>query len=139
MYCQEDYIPKSELSFYLLQAVKIVKSEKADMCRLIANYTFPHLIPLSPHFSLIPKFSWRNFYYNTFQYSDNPFITRSDFFHDYGFFLENVSGPYGENEYAIRIMKSRAKIAISKIYQFKENQESESVIMGKGAKNKRLF
>lgn len=139
LYCQEDYIPKAELSFYILQAINIIKSGKADMCRLKANYNFPHLIPLNSDYNLIPKFSWKNFYYNTFQYSDNPFITRSDFFNDYGFFLDNVSGPYGENEYAIRIMKSRAKIAICNVYQFKENQESESVIMGKVTAKSKTF
>lgn len=129
LYCQEDFIPQMELLYYIEEAIKIIKTDRADMCRLKANYTFPKLIPLTSKFKLIPKFSWKNFFYNTFQYSDNPFITRSDFFEDFGCFLDNVSGSYGENEYAIRIMKSKAKIAISTKHQFKANPDSQSVIM----------
>ena len=139
LYCQEDFIPQSELFSYLEEAKSIIKSDMADMCRLKANFYFPKLIPLTSNFKLIPKFSWNNFYYNTFQYSDNPFITRSDFFEDFGYLLENVSGPYGENEYAIRIMKSKAKIAISNTYQFRTNTESQSVIMNGVIGKKRLF
>lgn len=109
------------------------------MCRLRANYKFPKLISLTSKFILIPKFSWKNFHYNTFQYSDNPFIARSDFFNEFGYFLDNVSGPYGENEYAIRIMKSKAKIAISNKYPFTQNVNSQSVIMNGVVLKKRLF
>ena len=40
-----------------------------------------------------------------------------------------MSGAYGENEYAIRIMKSDARIAISYKYPFISNKKSSSVIM----------
>ncbi len=137
LYCQEDFIVKPELIDYLDEAKLIISNKQADMCRLKANYRFPHLLKLSTNFSLIPKFSLKNFYYNTFQYSDNPFLTTPDFFNRFGYFLNNVSGPYGENEYAIRIMKSNAKIAISHLYFFIPNQQSESVIMHGVPVNKR--
>lgn len=139
LYCQEDFIPQTELPCYIEEAIRIIKTNNADMCRLQANYIFPKLIPLTSNFKLIPKFSWKNFYYNTFQYSDNPYITRSNFFEDFGFFLDNVSGPYGENEFAIRVMKSKARIAISAKYQFRANRESQSVIMGGVPVKKRLL
>lgn len=138
LYCQEDFIPKKDLALYLDEAKGILNANKADMCRLRANYRFPKLYMLSDRFKLIPKFAWRNFYLNTFQYSDHPFITKKHFFDKYGFYLENVSGPYGENEYAIRIMKSKAKIAIAEYHPFKQNTESESVIMHGVAPKKRL-
>lgn len=129
LYCQEDFIPKKDLITYIKDAQVILKTEKADMCRLRANYKFPKLNKLSENFDLIPKFALENFYFNTFQYSDNPFLTKKTFFSEFGFFLEDVSGAYGENEYAIRIMKSKANIAIAKKQVFVPNQTSKSVIM----------
>jgi glycosyltransferase involved in cell wall biosynthesis len=128
LYCQEDFIPKSPLEDYIAEAMYLIDNNIADMCRLKANYKFPFLKALSSNFSLIPKFSWKNFYYNTFQYSDHPFIAKKVFFENYGYYLEGVSGDYGENEFAIRIMKSKAKIAIAKKYVFSSNKESKSVI-----------
>jgi glycosyltransferase involved in cell wall biosynthesis len=139
LYCQEDFIPSSNLLIYINEAKEILSGDKADMCRLKANYKFPKLIDLSDNFKLIPKFSWRNFYYNTFQYSDNPFITHSNFFKEFGYFMNDVSGAYGENEYAIRIMKSNARIAISNTYPFKSNTKSESVILHNSLRKKRSF
>lgn len=128
LYCQEDFIPKKELKVRLSEIIETLDSGNADMVRLKANYRFPKLINLSENIKLIPKFSWKNFYYNTFQYSDNPFVTNKSFFETYGKFLDNTSGSYGENEYAIRIMKSKAKIAIVNTYLFIGNQNSISVI-----------
>jgi|TARA_R100000479_G_scaffold33554_3_gene14187 glycosyltransferase involved in cell wall biosynthesis len=137
LYCQEDFIPKPELKALLPEMLEVLDSGKADMIRLKANYTFPKLNYLSDTIKLIPKFSWKNFYYNTFQYSDNPFITTKDFFDNYGYYLENTSGPYGENEYAIRIMKSKAKIAIVNKYLFKNVENVASVIQLEGIRKKR--
>lgn len=139
LYCQEDFIPQKNLSLYLKEAKELLNDNKVDMCRLKANYKFPYLTPLSTKFGLIPKFSWRNFYYNTFQYSDNPFLTTPEFFMKFGYFLENVGGPYGENEYAIRIMKSKAKIAISYSYPFRANTESESKIKNESKQADRIW
>ena len=66
LYCQEDFIPQKLMSNYIDEAIDIMDKGKADMCRLKANYRFPKLIDLSPNFKLIPKFSWKNFYYNPF-------------------------------------------------------------------------
>ncbi|MDN3725294.1 glycosyltransferase family 2 protein [Aequorivita sp. SDUM287046] len=128
LYCQEDFIPKNELKDRLSEILKILDSGKADMVRLKANYKFPKLFRLSEHINLIPKFSWNNFYFNAYQYSDHPFIVNKSFFEIFGNYLENTSGAYGENEYAIRIMKSKAKIAIVDPYLFKDNNNAESVI-----------
>ncbi len=139
LYCQEDFLPQVELSSYMPQIVETLDSGKAEMIRLQANYVFPKLLPLSEEIKLIPKFSWKNYYYNTFQYSDNPFITTRSFFDKYGYFLENTCGAYGENEYAIRIMNSNAKIAIVNKYPFKAIKEVASVMDMQQKKRKRKF
>ena len=139
LYCQEDFIPQDEFCDYLVEALKLLSANKVEMCRFTANYKFPYLKSLSEKFSLIPKFSWKNFHYNAFQYSDHPYITTKNFFEQYGRFLENVSGPYGENEFAIRIMKSNARIGIAKKYVFRTNSDSSSVIATQEKKKKRKF
>lgn len=139
LYCQEDFIPKPDLKIYLEEAILLIENNEVDMCRLKSNYKFPQLINLSANFKLIPKFSWKNFYYNTFRYSDNPFITKQFFFNQYGYFLDNVSGAYGENEYAIRIMNSNARIAISNRQLFTNNNSTESVITHGVSRKKRSF
>jgi len=128
LYCQEDFIPKMELVERLPEIIKVLDSGMADMVRLKANYKFPKLLKLTENIKLIPKFSWQNFYLNTFQYSDHPFIVNKSFFNTYGYYLENTSGAYGENEYAIRIMKSNARIAIVNSYLFTSNSVAVSVI-----------
>jgi glycosyltransferase involved in cell wall biosynthesis len=128
LYCQEDFLPRVELAERLPELLEVLNSGQADMIRLKANYTFPKLLDLTPHIKLIPKFSWKNFYYNAFQYSDHPFITTKKFFEKFGKYLEETSGPYGENEYAIRIMKSKAKIAIVTDHLFIDNKKARSVI-----------
>ena len=137
LYCQEDFVPKKALKDFLPEILEILVTGKADMVRLKANYTFPKLHTLSGNIKLIPKFSWRNFYYNTFQYSDHPFITTKDFFDTYGYYLDNTSGAYGENEYAIRIMKSKAKIAIVNQHLFEDNNNAISVIENNQLRKKR--
>lgn len=139
LYCQEDFLVKEEFTDSLPQILDILKSGKADMVRLTANYHFPKLLPLTASVWLIPKFSWKNFYYNSFQYSDNPFLTTASFFDRFGYYLENTSGSYGENEYAIRIMKSKAKIGIHVPYLFEANPGSESVMMAAADRKKRRF
>lgn len=131
LYCQEDFIPKMQLGERLPEIIQVLNTGAADMVRLKANYSFPKLIDLTENIKLIPKFSWQNFYYNAFQYSDNPFITTRRFFEKFGYYLENTSGPYGENEYAIRIMKSKAKIAIVREHLFSDNKNAPSVIDSK--------
>jgi hypothetical protein len=53
--------------------------------------------------------------------------------------MDDVSGAYGENEYAIRIMKSNARIAISNTYPFKSNSKSKSVILHDSIRKSDLF
>lgn len=137
LYCQEDFIPKSELKERLPEILSILESGQADMVRLKANYSFPKLFNLSANIKLIPKFAWKNFYLNPFQYSDHPFIVKKSFFDTYGYYLENTSGAYGENEYAIRIMKSRAKIAIVNTHLFSDNKNAVSVIEKQSVRKKR--
>lgn len=140
LYCQEDFMPTEDFKIYLSEAIDLLERDLADMCRLRSNYKFPYLMNLSEHFKTIPKFSWKNFYYNHFQYSDNPYLTKRSFFDKFGFYLENVSGDYGENEYAIRMMKSKAKIAIANKNIFKSIEDSHSVIKNeKDNINKRVF
>lgn len=127
LYIQEDFIINPDLINILKESFDLIDSGKLDMIRYTANYRFNHLIPLNKNINLIPKFSWKNFHLNFFQYSDNPFLTTPSFFENYGCFLNNVSGDYGEMEYAIRIFKSQARIGISSRYYFGHNKYIPSV------------
>jgi glycosyltransferase involved in cell wall biosynthesis len=114
IYCQEDFVLDSQIGKILPECLELLESKKADMIRFTANYKFNKLINLSENILLIPKFSFQNFLLNYYQYSDHPFITKKSFYNKYGYYLQNTSGRYGETEYAIRIFKSNAKIAITK-------------------------
>ncbi|MGK0307327.1 MAG: glycosyltransferase involved in cell wall biosynthesis [Urechidicola sp.] len=128
LYCQEDAIISLDIEKILLECLSILDDSNLDMIRLRANYKFPHLINVSENILRIPRFSFRNFNVNTFQYSDNPFITRTNFFNKYGYYLEGTSGPYGETEYAIRILNSNVNIGITKIKYAFWQKEIQSII-----------
>ncbi len=129
IYCQEDFILDSKISTILPECLELLDSQKADMIRFTANYKFNKLINLSENVFLIPKFSIRNFLLNYYQYSDHPFLTKKIFYNKYGSYLENTSGRYGETEFAIRIFKSNAKIAITKSSLATSVVGSESVLI----------
>lgn len=113
IYCQEDFVLDAQISSLLPECLDLLKKEKVDMIRFTSNFSFNKLIPLTATVSLIPKFSFQNFLQNYYQYSDHPFVTRKSFYHQYGTYFEHTSGRYGETEYAIRILKSKAKIGIT--------------------------
>ena len=113
VYCQEDFILNPKIIEILPQCSDLLESKKVDMIRFTSNLVFNKLIPLTTTISLIPKFSFQNFFQNYYQYSDHPFITTRSFYDKYGTYLEDTSGRYGETEYAIRILKSNAKIGIT--------------------------
>lgn len=112
LYCQEDFILSPELKSILPECFELLKTQKADMIRLRSNCEFKNLKRISKNVYLIPKFSIKNFLVNPFRYSDHPFITKNNFFSKFGFYLESTSGDYGETEYATRMFKSSAKIAL---------------------------
>ncbi|GEL12409.1 Glycosyltransferase, GT2 family [Flavobacterium glycines] len=112
LYCQDDFILTSDINKIIKESIFVLASKKVDLVRFRANYFFKELTEISENIKLIPKFSFKNFLLNAFQYSDNVFIVRSNFFSEFGFYLENTSGDYGETEYAIRIFKSKARIGI---------------------------
>ena len=56
-------------------------------------------------------------------------MTKKSFYNEYGYYLENTSGRYGETEYAIRICNSKAKIAITKNYVASNIIGSSSVLL----------
>ncbi|MFV8339760.1 hypothetical protein ACNQGL_10860 [Flavobacterium sp. LB3P21] len=101
----------------------LLQQGKVDLIRFTSNFAFNKLVPLTNAVSLIPKFSFQNFLQNYYQYSDHPFVTKKSFYDRYGTYLEQTSGRYGETEYAIRILKSNAKIGIT-------NQRLASTIEG---------
>lgn len=137
IYCQEDFILDSQIGNILPECLELLESKKADMIRFSANYKFNKLINLSENVFLIPKFSFQNFLLNYYQYSDHPFITKISFYNKYGCYLENTSGRYGETEYAIRIFKSNAKIAITKKSLATSVVGSKSVLINEtNSKNK---
>jgi glycosyltransferase involved in cell wall biosynthesis len=113
IYCQEDFIINPEIVTVLSECFDLLQNKKVDMIRFTSNFNFKKTIPLTPTISRIPKFSFHNLLYNYYQYSDHPFITRKNFYETYGYYQEGTSGRYGETEYAIRILKSKAKIAIT--------------------------
>ena len=113
IYCQEDFILSPGIKHILTECMELLKIDRVDLIRFTANQNFKKLIKLTESISLIPKFSFKNILINFFQYSDHPFITKKKFYYKYGKYLENTSGRYGEMEYAIRIFKSKARIAIT--------------------------
>ncbi|WP_431135833.1 glycosyltransferase family 2 protein [Psychroserpens mesophilus] len=136
LYVQEDFIIRPEFLNLLPESIELLNSGALDMIRFRANYVFNHLIPITTHIFEIPKFSFKNFNINTFQYSDNPFLTTPAFFEKHNYYLENTSGPYGETEFAIRVLKSTSKIGIADRNYFDANNDSSSVMVTKPVKQK---
>jgi glycosyltransferase involved in cell wall biosynthesis len=119
-YCQDDFLINYESNFdeVFKEALFLLDSKVVDLVRFRANYIFPYLVPIS-------KSVFRT---NAFQYSDNPFLIRNDFFNNFGVYLEGTSPDYGEAEFAIRIFKSNARISIVNNGLIKDLEFSESVI-----------
>lgn len=113
LYCQEDFMLRQEINTVLDECLELLKCKKVDLIRFTSNIEFNRLIPISATISLIPKFSFRNWKQNHYQYSDHPFITKRSFYEDYGYYQEGTSGRYGETEFGVRIWKSKARIAIT--------------------------
>ncbi|WP_417558566.1 glycosyltransferase family 2 protein [Mesoflavibacter zeaxanthinifaciens] len=128
LYIQEDFLVQENFVDVIEESFNLLKDGTLDMIRYCANYRFKHLIPITKNINKIPRFSLQNFNINTFQYSDNPFMTTPSFFARFGYFLEDTSGGYGETEYAIRILNSSAKIGITNIYYFKHAANVASVM-----------
>ncbi|MEP5253962.1 MAG: glycosyltransferase family 2 protein [Winogradskyella arenosi] len=137
LYCQEDFLIKKEIECILPELFSLLDNKSLDMIRLRANYQFPKLNALEKHVYSIPKFSFKNFYYNAFQYSDNLFMTTPDFFIKNKLYLEHTSGDYGETEYAIRIFKSDSKIGITQPY-YSQDVEGSISTMRETRQNKQL-
>ncbi len=128
LYVQEDFFVDPAFVEVIEESLMLLKVKTLDMVRYCANYRFNHLIPITKKINKIPRFSLRNFNINTFHYSDNPFMTTPSFFEQFGYFLENTSGGYGETEFAIRILNSDAKIGITNKYYFKHAHGISSVM-----------
>lgn len=129
IYCQEDFLLSPQISRILPECLDLLQQGKLDMIRFTSNFAFNKLFPLTNAVSLIPKFSFQNFLQNYYQYSDHPFVTKKSFYHRYGPYLEQTSGRYGETEYAIRILKSNAKIGITKQRLASTIEGSQSVLV----------
>lgn len=139
LYVQEDFFMGKDFKNVFLEGCHLLKDDKLDMVRYRANYKFNHLMPCSDRIFLIPKFSFRNFNINTFRYSDHPFLTTLNFFEKFGYYLENTSVGYGETEYAIRIMNSKARIGITKINYFDAIKGIQSTVYSMPTKPKKGF
>ena len=135
IYCQEDFILDPELQMVLPHCMDLISCESVDMIRFVSNVKFNKLIQISKEVQLIPKFSFKNFQTNYYQYSDHPFMVKKNFYESYGCYLENTSGRYGETEYAIRILKSKAKIGITKKVFASVVDGSISVLANESGKN----
>lgn len=127
LYCQEDFLIRSSFINIVNEILELLQNDKMEMIRLTANYKFPKLQFVSENVSQIPKLSIKNFLYNAFQYSDNPFIIKNGFHEKNGFYIENIKGSYCELEYSIRIMKSKVKVGILNQYVF-NSSSCESVL-----------
>lgn len=128
LYVQEDFLMQPSFNTVFNESVQLLNSGKLDMIRYRANYRFNRLIPCTDQISIIPKFSFKNFNINTFRYSDHPFLTTPSFFETFGYYLDNTSVGYGETEFAIRIMNSKAKIGITSECYFEENKGVASTV-----------
>jgi len=128
LYVQEDFLMIPEFKNVLQEGIELLDKHVLDMVRYRSNYKFEDLEAYSEHVFKIPKFSYRNFFINTFQYSDHPFLTTPSFYDTFGYYLENTSVGYGETEYAIRILKSKARIGITKQNYFKNVEGARSTV-----------
>jgi glycosyltransferase involved in cell wall biosynthesis len=137
LYCQEDFLLDPDIEPVLIEAMQLLDAGTLDMVRLKANYRFPELKPLTENIHAIPSWSTSNFLVNTFQYSDNPFITLPGFFEELGYFLEGVRGDYGETEFAIRVLRFKKRIGITRPYLAHTNVEAESTIRSGKPGNKK--
>lgn len=106
------------------------------MVRLRSTSKFAFSAIIGDTIGIIPRFSFGNLNINHLRYSDHPYIVHRSFFTRFGFYLENTSTYYGENEYMVRMMKLKPKIgllvdAIVEPFDL-EGSVNESINFGKG-------
>lgn len=129
LYCQEDFLLKPELGIYLNKLTDFLDTSEVDMVRIKCYISFKKMNSYDGDFSIIPTFSWSNFYTNPNRYSDHPYIVKKEFYDKFGIYLDDTSGHYGETEYAIRLANARAKIGMTKDSLSTVAQNSDSVIV----------
>ena len=129
IYCQEDFLLAPEFKDALPRLLDSIAKGTVDMIRLTAYFHFNKLNKINNDISLIPRFSFFNFFQNYYRYSDHPYIVKRSFYNQFGFYMEHTSGGYGESEYGIRLSRSSVKIAITNVFYAKGILESDSVMM----------
>ena len=129
IYCQEDFLITAGFKDILPSLLSNIDNGTADMVRLTAYFRFNKLYKIDDDLSLIPRFSFSNFFQNYYRYSDHPYIVKRSFYDTYGYYLNNTSGGYGESEYGVRLSRSSVKIAITNVFYAKGILESNSVMM----------
>ncbi|WP_372757967.1 glycosyltransferase family 2 protein [Mariniflexile sp.] len=139
IYCQEDFALVKELKSILLECMELLDNNTVDLIRFSSYFKFNKLKRITDNISRIPKFSFHNFLQNYYQYSDHPFITKKSFYNNYGYYLENTSGRFGETEYAIRILSSKAKIAITNKNFATQVVGSQSVLINEEGTNHKNY
>ena len=137
LYVQEDFLMLPEFKNVLKEGLELLDAHILDMIRYRSNYRFKKLQACTENISKIPKFSLKNFHINTFQYSDHPFLTTPSFFDTVGYYLDNTSVGYGETEFAIRILKSNARIGISKRNYFNNIEGVSSTVYSSDMRQRR--
>ncbi|MDO7172711.1 glycosyltransferase family 2 protein [Mariniflexile sp. AS56] len=129
IYCQEDFKLNLQINTVLPECIELLNAKLVDIVRFTSNFKFNKLIKLTEAVSLIPRFSFKNFKQNYYRYSDHPFITKRQFYNEFGYYLEGTSGRYGETEYSIRICNSKAKIAITNTSFASTIEGSQSILV----------
>ena len=110
VYIQEDFIFLEESKSHILRSIEFIQNGKSEMIRFKSPNYFKKFKTIDS-FKLIPRFSFKNFLFEHYRYSDNPYIVEKSFFEKYGLYKENVNTSYGECEYMVRMMKLNPKIA----------------------------
>ena len=137
LYCQEDFLLVPSFKDSLPRLLSYLENGEVDMIRLTSYFRFNKVYRLNEDISLIPKFAISNFFQNYYRYSDHPYIVRRGFYGRFGYYLDHVSGGYGETEYSVRLSRSPVKIGITSTFYARAISGSTSVMMNeKGRQDK---
>lgn len=134
IYCQEDFLLVREFKKVLPRLIASIEDGAVDMIRLTSYFRFNKVHGINELISLIPRFSFQNFFQNYYRYSDHPYIVKRVFYDQYGYYLDHTSGGYGETEYSVRLSRSSVKIGITNFFYAQGIAGSRSVMMNENGR-----
>jgi glycosyltransferase involved in cell wall biosynthesis len=112
LYVQEDFVPRAIFPALFVKSMQIMRSQPdIDIIRYYSYFSYPYLKPYDEDFSLLnfhPE-PWYATHQKFYFYSDHPHVRRSNFFENFGRYLEGIKGDTTEYRMSLSFVQKKAK------------------------------